>query len=131
MVLSSLIDGPPLLRGAVAGSGADVSWAKIKRQQAGEADRLAAVASGIGEYGIANACYRLAGILRRQAAEIILGSGTDDDWLCCRDGHAFPSGPAWLQPKETSETCPVCGTVRARSDDNTVTYTFKLPEASP
>ena len=43
------------------------SWAKIKRSQARDADRLAAVASGIGEYGIANACYRLAGILRRHA----------------------------------------------------------------
>jgi hypothetical protein len=48
----------------------DVNWAKIKRQQARDADGLAAVASGVGEYGIANACYRLAGLLRRQAAEI-------------------------------------------------------------
>jgi hypothetical protein len=47
-----------------------MSWAKIKRRQADDADSLAAVASGIGEYGIANACYRLAGILRRQAEEI-------------------------------------------------------------
>jgi hypothetical protein len=40
---------------------------KRKRQQAREADQMAAVASGIGEYGIANACYRLAGILRQHA----------------------------------------------------------------
>jgi hypothetical protein len=45
-----------------------MSWAKIKRGQANDADRLAAVASGIGEYGISNACYRLAGLLRQQAA---------------------------------------------------------------
>lgn len=44
-----------------------VNWAKVKRRQAHEADRVAAIASGIGEYGIANACYRLVGILRRQA----------------------------------------------------------------
>lgn len=48
----------------------DINWAKIKRQQAKDADSLAAVASGIGEYGISNSCYRLAGILRRQAEEI-------------------------------------------------------------
>lgn len=48
----------------------DVGWAKIKRGQANDADRLAAVASGIGEYGIANTIYRLAGILRREAADI-------------------------------------------------------------
>jgi hypothetical protein len=47
-----------------------MSWAKIKRNQANDADQLAACASGIGEYGIANACYRLAGILRKQATEI-------------------------------------------------------------
>jgi hypothetical protein len=46
-----------------------MSWAAIKRKQAREADALAAVAAGIGEYGIANACYRLAGILMRQAIE--------------------------------------------------------------
>jgi hypothetical protein len=46
-----------------------MSWAKIKRQQAREADALAAVAAGIGEYGIANSCYRLAAILMRQAIE--------------------------------------------------------------
>ena|ERR1700691_2157017 len=45
-------------------------WAEIKRQQARDADRFAAVASGIGEHGIANACYRLAGILRQQAADL-------------------------------------------------------------
>lgn len=45
-------------------------WAKVKRGQANEADQVAAYASGIGEYGIANACYRLAGLLRRQATEI-------------------------------------------------------------
>jgi len=38
-----------------------------KKQQADEADHMAAVASGIGEYGIANACYRLAAILRQHA----------------------------------------------------------------
>ena len=42
--------------------------AAAKKQQAHEADHLAAVASGIGEYGIANACYRLAFILRQHAA---------------------------------------------------------------
>lgn len=47
-----------------------MSWAKIKRRQADDADGLAAVASGIGEYEIANSCYRLAGLLRRQAQEI-------------------------------------------------------------
>ena len=44
-----------------------VPWAGIKKQQADDADTLAAVASGIGEYGIANACYRLAAILRQHA----------------------------------------------------------------
>jgi hypothetical protein len=39
-----------------------------KRRQAHEADSMAAIASGIGEYGIANACYRLAAILRQHAA---------------------------------------------------------------
>ena len=38
-----------------------------KKRQAHDADRMAAVASGIGEYGIANACYRLAAILRQHA----------------------------------------------------------------
>lgn len=38
-----------------------------KKKQAHQADDLAAVASGIGEYGIANACYRLAAILRQHA----------------------------------------------------------------
>ena len=48
----------------------DIGWAKIKRQQADEADHIAAIASGIGEYGISNACYTLASILRQQAEEI-------------------------------------------------------------
>lgn len=43
------------------------TWARVKRNQAKEADRVAACASGIGEYGIANANYKLAGILRQQA----------------------------------------------------------------
>ena len=43
-------------------------WAAVKKQQAHDADALAAVASGIGEYGIANACYRLAAILRQHAS---------------------------------------------------------------
>lgn len=55
-----------------------MSWATIKRRQADDADRLAAVASGIGEYGIANACYRLAGILRRQSDEIKAEEGRAD-----------------------------------------------------
>ena len=38
-----------------------------KKRQADEADHMAAVASGIGEYKIANACYRLAAILRQHA----------------------------------------------------------------
>jgi hypothetical protein len=42
-----------------------VTWTEVKKQQAADADYLAAVASGIGEYGIANACYRLAAILRQ------------------------------------------------------------------
>jgi hypothetical protein len=46
------------------------SYAKVKRKQAHEADHLAAVASGIGQYGIANACYGLAGILRAEAIEL-------------------------------------------------------------
>lgn len=46
-----------------------INWADVKRRQADEADKVAAVAAGIGEYEIANACYRLAGILREQAAE--------------------------------------------------------------
>lgn len=41
--------------------------AAAKKRQAREADTMAAVASGIGEYGIANACYRLAAILRQHA----------------------------------------------------------------
>jgi hypothetical protein len=46
----------------------DGDWvAAAKKRQAHEADQLAAVASGIGEYGIANACYRLAAILRQHA----------------------------------------------------------------
>jgi hypothetical protein len=44
-----------------------INWARVKRLQALDAEQLAAVASGIGEYGIANACYRLAEILRQQA----------------------------------------------------------------
>lgn len=48
----------------------DASWAKIKKSQANDADRLAAVASGIGEYGLSNACYRLADILRGEAADL-------------------------------------------------------------
>ena len=62
-----------LIAGAspAGGSGDEgTGWAKIKRRQAGEADRVAATASGIGEHGIANACYRLAGILRRQAEDL-------------------------------------------------------------
>lgn len=43
-------------------------WSRIKRGQAHEADRVAATASGIGQFGISNACYALASILRRQAA---------------------------------------------------------------
>ena len=46
---------------------ADDWVAAAKKQQAHEADQLAAVASGIGEYQIANACYRLAAILRQHA----------------------------------------------------------------
>ena len=46
----------------------DEDWvATVKKRQAHEADHLAAIASGIGEYGIANACYRLAAILRQHA----------------------------------------------------------------
>jgi F420-dependent methylenetetrahydromethanopterin dehydrogenase len=48
----------------------DASWASIKRDQAREADHVAIIASGIGEYGIANACFRLAAILHQQAREI-------------------------------------------------------------
>ena len=61
------------LTGELAQAGPETDgtgWAKIKRQQAREADRFAAVASGIGEHGIANACYRLSGILRRQAEDL-------------------------------------------------------------
>jgi hypothetical protein len=63
---------PAVLRIASAAGASDppdegTGWAKIKRRQARDADHLAAVASGIGEHGIANACYRLAGILRGQA----------------------------------------------------------------
>jgi hypothetical protein len=54
-------------------------WAKIKRGQARDADGLAAVASGIGEYGIANACYRLAGLLRSQAAALAGGGVSKDE----------------------------------------------------
>lgn len=46
------------------------AWAKVKRDQAFQADYIASVASGIGEYAIANACYRLSAILARQAREI-------------------------------------------------------------
>jgi hypothetical protein len=51
---------------AVTETAAD-DWAGAKKRQADEADYLAAVASGIGEYQIANACYRLAAILRQHA----------------------------------------------------------------
>jgi hypothetical protein len=46
------------------------NWTEVKRRQAHDADSLAAVASGIGEYGVANACYKLAAILRQQATSI-------------------------------------------------------------
>lgn len=49
------------------GTGAGDWVAAAKKRQAEDADRMAAVASGIGEYGIANACYRLAAILRQHA----------------------------------------------------------------
>jgi hypothetical protein len=74
----------------------DVSWAKIKRRQADDADNLAAVASGIGEYAIANACYRLAAILRREAVAIETADAREDDWVrrslgCPEDD--MPDGP--------------------------------------
>jgi hypothetical protein len=42
-------------------------WPGVKKRQAQKTDQVAAIAAGIGEYGIANACYRLAGILRQHA----------------------------------------------------------------
>ena len=48
-------------------SASDDWVAAAKKKQAHQADDLAAIASGIGEYGIANACYRLAAILRQHA----------------------------------------------------------------
>lgn len=62
-----------------------MSWSDIKRRQANEADTLAAVASGIGEYGVANACYKLAGRLRREAQEIkdrdaVTPEDDDENW---------------------------------------------------
>ena len=56
------------LGAALAGDDWRAAMPGVKRRQAHAADDLAAVASGIGEYGIANACYRLAGILRQHAA---------------------------------------------------------------
>lgn len=47
-----------------------MSWSRVKKNQANEADKVAAIASGIGEYTIANANYRLAAILRKQAEEL-------------------------------------------------------------
>jgi hypothetical protein len=55
---------------AATGPLPEPDWARVKRQQAHEFDSCANVASGIGEYGAANACWRVAGILRAQAAEI-------------------------------------------------------------
>lgn len=56
-------DVRPALGEAMAGD-----WVSAaKKKQAHEADHLAGIASGIGEYGVANACYRLAAILRRHA----------------------------------------------------------------
>lgn len=49
------------------------AWIAAKRRQARAADAVAAVAAGIGEYGIANEVYRLAGILRDHAAEMDSG----------------------------------------------------------
>ena len=61
---------------AQAGPDTDgAGWAKIKRRQAREADSFAGVASGIGEHGIANALYRLVGILRRQAEDLEKNGG--------------------------------------------------------
>lgn len=51
-----------------AGNDWQAAMPGVKRRQAQNADYLAAIASGIGEYGIANACYRLAFILRQHAA---------------------------------------------------------------
>jgi hypothetical protein len=46
----------------------NTDWVAVaKRRQADAADALAGIASGIGEYGIANSCYRLASILRQHA----------------------------------------------------------------
>lgn len=59
---------PPTGQGVTIGG--PVDWARVKRRQAKDADLVAAYASGIGEHGISNACYRLAGILRRQAREL-------------------------------------------------------------
>lgn len=48
----------------------DINWAKVKRKQAREAEHTGEVAAGVGEHGIANACYRLQDLLTRQAKEI-------------------------------------------------------------
>lgn len=53
----------------------EIDWAKVKRRQAGEAERVAETAAGIGEHGIANQCYRLQVPLLQQAAEIEASRG--------------------------------------------------------
>jgi len=61
-------DIAPALGAALAGNDWRAAMPGVKRRQACAADDLAAIASGVGEYGVANACYRLAGILRQHAA---------------------------------------------------------------
>lgn len=57
----------------------EINWAKVKRSQAHDADSLANIASGIGEYGIANIIWRLAEILRAEAREIELRKRSSDE----------------------------------------------------
>lgn len=58
-------------------------WAAVKRRQAHEFDSCGNVASGIGEHGAANACWRVAAILRHEARNMPLDdtvrAGPDDE----------------------------------------------------
>lgn len=67
-----------------------IDWAKVKRRQAREFDTCGNVASGIGEHGVANACWRGAAVLRNQAKTIT------DLGTAAGDGNLGPSRAALL-----------------------------------
>lgn len=78
------------------------NWASRKRKQASQAEQLAAVASGIGEYGISNANYRLEGILRKQAADIMAQAEAK---LRAEDANASEQMPCQMHDMSAVCTC--------------------------